>query len=371
MARPRLFSIRRRSLPGAPPGTLIAPSDAHAPVVDVVAYTADGFVEHGNVGVETIRETREQHAVTWVNLTGLADADALVTIGKVFGLHHLALEDVLNTHQRPKVEEFDDYLFVVVRMIAAPGSTETEQVSIFIGKDYVLSVQEKVGDCFETVRERIRKGKGTVRARGADYLGYALIDAVVDAYFPVLEALGEDLEQLEDTVIGNATAASIGSLHNMKRDFLNLRRAIWPHREMLNTLVREENPLLARDTQVYLRDSYDHTVQLMDIVETYREIASDLVDVYLSSVSAKLNETMKVLTVIATVFMPLGFIASLYGMNFDRSVSGWNMPELGWRMGYPFALAVMAISAIGMIVYFWRKGWLTGDGKFGPGRRDQ
>jgi magnesium transporter len=362
--------MRRRSLPGAPPGTLITPHEAQQPVIDVLAYSAGDFVERQNVGIEAIREAREQHAVTWVNVTGLGDASLLVEIAEIFGLHQLALEDVLNVHQRPKVEEFDDHVFIVVRMIASPGSTESEQVSIFLGKDYVLSVQEQTGDCFETVRQRVRKGKGLVRRRGADYLCYTLIDAAVDAYFPVLEILGEKLEQLEDTVVIDAEANSIRALHDMKRTFLHLRRAIWPHREMLSTLVREDHFLLTRDTQVYLRDCYDHTIQLMDIIETYRETASGLVDVYISSVSAKLNEIMKVLTIIATVFMPLGFIASLYGMNFDRSVSEWNMPELGWRMGYLFALGLMTVFAIGFIVYFWRKGWLTWKRRFQAQERD-
>jgi len=371
MARPKLFSIRRRSVPGAPPGTLIAPREAQAPAVDVLAYAAGEFIEHKGASIDSIREARERHAVTWVNLTGLGDAGLLVEIAEIFGLHHLALEDVLNVHQRPKVEEFDDHLFIVLRMISAPESTEMEQVSIFLGKDYVLSVQESAGDCFDAVRERVRKGKGLIRGRGADYLCYALIDAVVDIFFPALEMLGEKLERLEDTVVGKADAKSIESLHDMKRDFLHLRRTIWPYREMLNELMREENDLLTPDTQVYLRDCYDHTIQLMDIVETYREIASGLVDVYISSVSAKLNEIMKVLTIIATVFMPLSFIASLYGMNFDRSVSAWNMPELGWRLGYFFALGLMAICAIGLIAYFWRNGWLTGNKRIEREERDQ
>lgn len=371
MARPKIFSIRRRSLPGAPPGTLIAPTEARAPVVDVLAFTAEEFVEHTNVDIETISEIRRRHAVTWVNVTGLGDADLLVRIAATFGLHQLALEDVLNVHQRPKVEEFDDHLFIIARMIASPESTETEQVSIFLGADYVVSIQEKPGDCFEPVRERVRRGKGLVRGRRADYLGYTLIDAVVDAYFPTLEALGEKLELLEDAVISDPGSGSIRSLHEMKRDFLNLRRAIWPHREMLSTLVREQHPQLSRDTQVYLRDCYDHTIQLMDLIEAYREIASDLVDVHMSSVSANLNEVMKVLTIIATVFMPLGFIASLYGMNFDPSVSSWNMPELSWRMGYPFALGLMMICAIGLLVYFRRKGWLSSNGKSDPRARER
>jgi magnesium transporter len=223
----------------------------------------------------------------------------------------------------------------------------------------VFSIQERPGDCFDPIRERIRKAKGLIRGRGPDYLCYALIDAVVDGYFPVLESLGERLEALEDEVVREPAPDSIERLHDMKRVLLALRRIVWPHRDLLHMLSREEHPLLARTTRVYLRDSYDHTIQLMDILETYRETASGLVDVYISSASAKLNEIMKVLTIIATIFMPLGFIASLYGMNFDRSVSSWNMPELGWRFGYPFALGLMAACVGFLVYYFRRRGWFA------------
>jgi magnesium transporter len=360
MARSKLFSIRRRSKPGAPPGTLISPLEASQPVLDCLAYSEAGFVEKTATDVASARKLRSEYPVTWVNLTGLADTSALVRVAELFGLHQLALEDVLNVHQRPKVEEFDDHLFIVVRMIADADTGETEQVSIFLGKDYVLSVQERRGDCFDAVRERIRKGKGLIRGRGPDYLCYTLIDAVVDAYFPVLEHVGERIEALESEVIRRAEPSSIESVHDMKRALLALRRTVWPHREMLNALTRAEHDLLRHDSQVYLRDCYDHTIQLMDILESYRETASALVDVYISSVSAKLNEIMKVLTVIATVFMPLGFIASLYGMNFDRTASAWNMPELGWRFGYLFSLGLMAVCVAFLLYYFRRRGWVTG-----------
>jgi len=209
------------------------------------------------------------------------------------------------------------------------------------------------------VRARIRRAGDRLRTSGADCLAYPLIDATVDGYFPILESLGEELERLEDSIVANPQPALIGALHDMKRLFLSLRRAIWPHRELLSTLARQEHVLLDQETRLYLRDCYDHTIQLMDIVETFREISSGLMDVHISSVSARLNEIMKVLTIISTLFMPLGFIASLYGMNFDRSVSGWNMPELGWRLGYPFALMLMGGCAAGLLVYFWRSGWLS------------
>ncbi len=369
--RSKLFSIQRRSLPGAPPGTLISPLQAPRPVVDVLTYTKENYSEHRDVAIDAVQSLRELESITWINLSGLGDAAVLEQAADTFGLHHLALEDVLNVHQRPKIEEFEDHLFIVIRMITESRSVETEQVSIFLGSDYVLSVQERAGDCFEPVRQRIRQGRGMIRGRGSDYLCYALIDSVVDAYFPALETFGEDLERLEDAIVSDTEQNSIGNLHDMKRDFLALRRSIWPQREMLNSLVRDEHPLLRRDTQLYFRDCYDHTIQLMDIVETYREIASGLMDVYISTTSAKLNSIMKVLTIIATVFMPLGFIASLYGMNFDRNVSAWNMPELGWPYGYPLALGLMTVCAAGLIVYFWRKGWLRERKPLSTRKREQ
>jgi len=358
MRKSRIFSIRRRSRPGAAPGTLIAPLDAARPVIDVIAYDSDQCVEHQDVAPENLRALRPRAGVTWVNVSGLGSTDTLRAIADVFGLHRLALEDVLNVHQRPKVEQFADHLFIIVRMADSTGNGDTEQVALFLGKNFVVSIQERVGDCFDPIRARVRDKSSRLRSQGADYLAYALIDGVIDGYFPGLESLGEQLEDLEEAVVSNPRRATVSRLHDVKRQLLSLRRAVWPSRELLGTLTREEHDLLGAETRLYLRDCYDHTVQLMDLVETYREIASGLMDVYISSVSARLGEVMKVLTVIATIFMPLSFIASLYGMNFDRDVSPWNMPELGWRLGYPFALAIMSASVVAMLFYFWRNGWL-------------
>lgn len=371
MARPRIFSIRRRSAPGAAPGTLISPVEAGTPRIDVFAFGKEGCVEHSDVDLETVQLIRTKHDVAWINVTGLGDTGLLSEIAGAFGVHQLALEDVLNVHQRPKIEEFEKLVFIVVQMVADSVSTDTEQVSIFLGEGFVLSFQEQPGDCFDLVRARIRNDASRLRSRGADYLAYALIDAVTDGYFPVLERLGEDLENLEDAIVSDPRPESARMLHDLKRQFLSLRRAVWPHRELLSTLTRDEHGLLQRETRLYLRDCYDHAVQLMDLLETYREIASGLMDVYASSVNVKLSEIMKVLTVIATVFMPLGFIASLYGMNFDRRVSAWNMPELGWRFGYPFALILMVACAAGMIGYFWRSGWLGDGARRAERKRDQ
>ena len=357
MSRSPLYHIRRKSLPGAIPGTMIAPASARQPVINLIAFGSDAIIEKKDIAPEEIAALRSRHPVTWVDVVGLGSADIIAAIGKQFGLHRLALEDVLNTHQRPKAEEFDDHIFFVTRMFRPAVATRTEQVSIFLGPGFVLSFQEETGDCLEPVRERIRQGRGRIRSKPADYLCYALLDAVVDDYFPVLERYGEELEVLEDEVISRSRPEQIGQLHELKRELLTVRRAVWPQREMINAVIRDENPLIADATRPYLRDVYDHTVQLMDIIETYREIASGLVDVYISSVSARLNEIMKVLTIIATIFIPLGFIASLYGMNFDRS-SPWNMPELGWRFGYAFSLLLMGGTVAGLLMYFRRKGWL-------------
>ncbi len=278
----------------------------------------------------------------------------------MFNLHGLALEDVVNVHQRPKVEEYADHAFIVTRMIQAGLPPTTEQVSMFLGEGFLLTFQERPGDCFDPVRARLRSSRGQIRDRQADYLAYALLDAVIDGYFPVLETLGERLEVLEDAVTAEPPEAEATQIHEIKRELLLLRRAVWPQREMVNALTRETSPYVTDQTRLYLRDCYDHTIQLMDIVETYREIATGLVDIYLSSVSTRLNEIMKVLTIIATIFIPLGFVAGLYGMNFDASASPWNMPELRWYWGYPVALGVMAAAALGMLYYFYRKGWILG-----------
>ncbi|HEY5598746.1 MAG TPA: magnesium/cobalt transporter CorA, partial [Kiloniellales bacterium] len=311
--------------------------------------------------LEDIAKNRGKWPVVWVNVDGLRDLDFIRAIGEMFGLHRLALEDVVNVHQRPKVEEYEDHLFVVSRMIAVDDAPHTEQISLFLGDGYLLTFQETVGDCFDPVRDRIRRHRGLIRESGADYLTYALLDAVIDGYFPVLEDYGEELEILEDTVLAAPLREHVGQIHEMKRNFLTLRRAIWPQREMISALSRNTSKQVSDQTRVYLRDCYDHTIQLIDILETYREVASGLVDVYLSSVSARMNEIMKVLTIIATIFIPLGFIAGVYGMNFNQGVSPWNMPELSWYFGYPVALGLMAAVAGGLLFFFRRRGWLGGD----------
>jgi len=354
----KIIRKRRGSPAGAPPGTLTVSPDAVAPRLRALAYGKDKIEELEGPDLDRIKALREAYPMLWVDVTGLADVELIRKLGEAFGLSALALEDVVNVHQRPKAEEFPDYVFAVVRMVRPGIGADSEQVALFFGTNFVLSFQERPGDCFEPVRERLRRDRGRLRQQGPDYLAYTLLDAVIDGYFPVLERYGEEIERLEDAVIATPERRQVERLHLIKRDLLLLRRSVWPMREMINVLIRDESPLVSSQTRLYLRDAYDHAIQLLDIVETYREIATGLLDVYLSSMSAKLNEVMKLLTIIATIFIPLSFLTGLWGMNFDRA-SPFNMPELGWRFGYPLALFVMAIVAAGLTWYFWRKGWLT------------
>jgi magnesium transporter len=356
----RKDDIHRRTFPGAAPGTLVIDPEALRSRVRVITYGSGTITNKQIDNPNDIREFLDHSPVTWVNVDGLGDAATLAKIGEVFDLHRLSLEDVVNVHQRAKVEPYGKYIFIVGRMVnnGSDGTLGTEQLSIFLGKNYVLTFQEQPGDCFDPVRDRISKGGGRIRNSGPDYLAYALIDAFIDDYFPVLEGYGERLEALEDEVIARADTQIIAQIHQVKRDLLVLRRAMWPLREAINSLIRDPTPLITDETRIYLRDCYDHAVQLIDLLENYREIASSLVEVYLSSISNRLNEIMKVLTVFTVVFIPLNFIASIYGMNFNTDKSLWNMPELNWRYGYPFTLALMAAVAVSMLVYFRKKKWI-------------
>ena len=331
-----------------------------------MAYGPDDLEERQFHDVAEIQAWIGRRPVVWVNVEGLADIELIRRLGELFGLHRLALEDVVNVHQRPKVEEYGEHIFIVTRMLHGASSVgeevDSEQISLFLGEGFLLTFQERPGDPFSLVRERLRGQRGQIRSAKSDYLAYALLDAVIDGYFPVLEKCGEQLEELEDAVMDEANHHQTARIHAMKRDLLALRRAIWPQRDMINGLIRDPSRFITDQTRIYLRDCYDHCIQLMDLLETYREIAAALVDVHLSSMSARMNEIMKVLTIIATIFIPLGFVASLYGMNFNPRISRWNMPELEWAFGYFYVLGLMAAIAIGLLVYFWRKGWI--------GRRD-
>jgi magnesium transporter len=359
-SRPPSRITRQRSPPGSAPGTLIPDPAAASSHVRIVGYGPADLHESAEASVDALEDLRSRLPVVWVDVQGLGDVALVTRIGEMFDLHRLALEDVLNSHQRPKVETYGAHLFIVARMPTGAGDGDCEQLSVFLGDGYVLTFHEHPTPLFEAVMTRVREGRGRLRRAGADYLAYALLDAAVDAFFPVLERVGERLESVEGTVIARPDVDLVPRIHDLKRDLLALRRAVWPMRELFNGLVRDETEVVSDQTRVYLRDCYDHTVQLIDVIETYREIASGLVDVHLSSVSARLNEVMKVLTVISTIFMPLSFITGLYGMNFDRSASRWNMPELGWPFGYPLALLLMAVVALVMLAWFRRLGWMGG-----------
>jgi magnesium transporter len=349
---------RLRFVPGARLETLAALSDTAPPVMRAIAYHGDDFVEKQLSQPQEVVELLEKWPVTWLNVAGLGNADAIDQLGRIFGLHPLALEDVVHVHQRAKVEQYGEQLFVVARMPRENEALATEQVSMFIGKNFVLTCIEDPGDSFEPVRTRLRGG-GRLREAGPGYLTYSLLDAVIDAYFPVVEAFAERLDKLEDRVTTRPSRRAIAEIHSAKHGLRSLRRILWPLREAVNSLIRDPSPLIDDDTRVHLRDCYDHLVQIIDLLETYRELCSDLTDLYLSSLSNRMNEVMKVLTIIATIFMPLSFITGLYGMNFHTNDSPWNMPELSWRYGYFYSLGLMALTLLAMLWYFHRKGWLT------------
>ncbi len=382
--RPRLVPTRRTVLPtdGFDSVTLTDTAGGSAgrtkPAIRVLAYGPDQLIEPelapaaGQPAADFARLRQElaRLPVTWIDVDGTGDPQIIQSLGRVFGLHPLVIEDIVNVHQRAKVEQYADQLFLVARMAGSPPDHDTEQLGLILGTNFVLTFQEgRPGDPFDPVRERIRKAAGRIRAAGPDYLAYCLLDAVVDGYFPGLEDAGERLEALEDEILAQPGRATFHRVHDLKRELLALRRAVWPLREAIGGLIREQSTLIRDETRLYLRDCYDHVVRIIDFVETYRELGSDLTDLYLSSVSQRMTEVMKVLTIIATIFIPLTFIAGVYGMNFHTDKSPWNMPELEWYLGYPFALLLMAVVAAGLLAYFWSRGWMRSSALGGPGER--
>jgi magnesium transporter len=349
---------RRRSTPGAPPGTLIPDQEAEPTRVRLIAYGPDELFEQEVQDLSTVRGMVGEWPVLWVHVVGLADLNVVTTLGEAFELHRLALEDVLNVGQRAKVEDYARTLFLVMRAPMMEPSPCTQQLAMFLGDGWVLTFQERPAGMLEPVRERIRHAVGRIRELPADYLAYAILDDVVDNYFPVLEAYGEAFDRLEEEVLTAPRRSTMMEIHSAKREMMALRRAAWPQREAVNALLRDPLPHVTDDTRVYLRDCYDHLVQIMDLVETYRDLASSLTELYLSSVSNRMNEIMKVLTMFSAFFIPLSFVAGLYGMNFDHRASPLNMPELEWYWGYPFALSIMAGIVAFLLVYFYRKGWI-------------
>ena len=352
--RRRLYAaaFSRRSLPGSAPGTLIADPNAAKTKVRIIAYKAEKVLEKDIEDISAVRSIINEWPVIWVQVTGLRDLAVITQLGEIFNLHRLALEDVINVHQRPKVEQYKDYCFTVVRAVHDREGYASEQVSIFLGKNFVVSFQEGFLDCFDPVLVRIREGKGRMRTAGPDHLAYALIDASIDSFFPVLERYGELVESLEDAIIARPTANGMERIHEMRRGLLTLRRAAWPLREAMSTLYRDPIPFINDEERIYLRDCYDHVIQIMDLLENYRDVTSGLMEVYLSSISNRTNEIMKVLTIISAVFIPMSLIAGIYGMNFSEQ-----MPKLGWHWGFPFAIGLMAAVAFALLLFFRIKGW--------------
>ncbi len=353
---PRLIKKTSKKI-GLPPGTLIhiGEKKIDKPRIRVIDYDSVQLEEREAETIEECFPYRDKLTVSWINIDGLHDVGVIEKVGNHFGLHPLLLEDILNTEQRPKLEDYGDYLFIVLKMLyyeEEENKIRAEQLSLILGPNIVISFQERVGDAFNPVRERIRNGKGRIRKVGVDYLAYALVDAIVDNYFIILEKFGERIEELEEELVTDPTEKTLQEIHELKREMVFLRKSVWPLRELISGLERGESSLVHESTRIYLRDVYDHTIQVVDTIETFRDMLSGMLDIYLSSTSNKMNEVMKVLTIIATIFIPLTFVAGIYGMNFE------GMPELSWHWGYPIVLLSMFVIVALMLIYFRRKRWL-------------
>jgi magnesium transporter len=357
--RKKVFNFRKRrsKKTGLPPGTPVYVGERKDEKVriSVMDYDELKYQEKEVKDVEECFQFKDTSTVTWINIDGIHQVDIIEKIGRNFDLHPLIQEDIVNTEQRPKIEDFGNYIYIVLKMVyhdENDGDIKIEQVSLILGENFVISFQEKEGDIFNHVRERIRNGKGRIRNMKADYLAYSLLDAVVDNYFFILEKSGEKIEELEDKVVSQPKPETLQEIHKLKRGMIFLRRSVWPLREVISNLERGESALIQESTRIYLRDVYDHTIQVIDSVETFRDMLSGMHDTYLSSISNRMNEIMKVLTIIATIFIPLTFVAGIYGMNFKF------MPELDWRWGYFAVWLIMVAVAVLMIFYFKKKKWL-------------
>ena len=348
---------KRLKKAGLPPGTLvhIGEKKLESARITFIDYDEQNFQEKQIDNIEECFPFKVTPTVTWINIDGLHQTDIIERLGKHFELHPLILEDILNTAQRPKAEDLGNYIFIVLRMLSYNDQAQavrSEQVSMVLGQNCVISFQENGGDVFEQIRNRIRNAKGRIRKMGPDYLLYALLDAIVDNYFVILEKLGEKIETLEEELVHDPSDEILHQIHALKKELIGLRRSVWPLRELVGGIERSESALIKESTGMYLRDVYDHTIQVIDTVESYRDMVSGMLDIYLSSISNRMNAVMKVLTIIATIFIPLTFIAGIYGMNFKY------MPELEWRFGYGAVLIIMLIVAGIMLIYFRKKKWL-------------
>jgi len=353
---PKLIKKRSKKA-GLPPGTLVHIGEKKAGELKVtlIDYDETQFQEREIKTIEECFVFKDKPTVTWINVDGLHQVEVLEKLGECYEFHPLMLEDILNTDQRPKMEDYGDYVYIVLKMLEQSNKNNEvvmEQISLILGPNFVISFQEREGDLFDSIRERIRNGKGRIRKMGADYLAYTLVDSIVDNYFIIMEKLGEKIEFLEEELVTRPTAETLKTIHQLKREMIFLRKAVWPLREVVSGLQRGESSLMKESTRIYLRDVYDHTIQVIDTIETFRDMVSGMLDIYLSSISNRLNAVMKVLTIIATIFMPLTFIAGIYGMNFKY------MPELEWRWGYPVIWLVVIFIGVSMLIYFKKKRWL-------------
>ncbi len=354
MAKP----VKRHSnTAGLPPGTLVHVGEKKTEEVQITYLDYDelNFQEKQVSDISECFQFKATPTVTWINIDGIHRIDIIEKLGQQFGLHPLILEGILNTEQRPKFEDFEECIFVAIKMLGYDDqkqSSYAEHVSLVLGPNFVISFQEKVGDVFEPIRDRIRNAKGRIRKMGSDYLAYSLLDAVVDNYFVILEKLGEKVESIGEELIAEPTEKALHQIHSLKRELIFLRKSVWPLRELINGLQKSESSFIKESTRVYLRDVYDHTIQIIDTIESLRDTVSGMLDVYLSSISNRMNAVMKVLTIIATIFIPLTFIVGIYGMNFKY------MPELEWRWGYGIVVLIMALVAVSMLLYFRKKKWL-------------
>lgn len=354
---PRIFKTRSAKT-GLSPGSLVRVGvDGEESVMTLLRYDGSDIIEKNIWGTDDFSApVKDEQTITWVNIEGLPKPEALKEIGGYFGLHPLVLEDILNTDHRPKIEDYGCYIFITLKIISfrkEDRQIDFEQVSIILGENYVISIREKVGDNFlKPVRDRITENKGRIRKMKADYLAYSIIDLIVDRYFESLESMGDMIDVLEEMFILNPSQMTLKTFHSLKKEMLFLRKSVWPLREVVGSMERGDSGLIGDAMSIYLRDLYDHVTQIIDIIETFRDMLSEMLDIYLSSISNRINEVMKVLTIITTIFIPLSFIAGVYGMNFKY------MPELDWHRGYPAVMSVMGLLALGMIVYFRKKRWL-------------
>lgn len=348
----------RQVRPGTRPGTIVIDSNAPHPTIDVIQYSGEHLIESLDVSATNIPAIRED-SVTWVNVTGLGSKEVIEQVAQRFSIHELAVEDVVNTHQRPKMEVFDRQVYLVLRMPQSDYESDVEQISIFLGPNYVLTWQERAGDCLNPIRERLKIANGLIRRHQSDFLAYSLIDAIVDSYFVSISHYSELLDQLDDRLaLESSDFSLVRKLHAIRYDVRSLRRYAWAQRDVVAELISYEKDLLSDNTRLHLRDVADHTLRVIELLESLRDSCSDLQDLYMSLVGLRMNEVMKVLTMISTIFIPLSFIAGLYGMNFSTAASPWNMPETLWRYGYPAILLVMSAIAGGMILHFRRLGWI-------------